>query len=82
MGLAVQYCITALYTERTTYLSIRIYYKTIKNVYIHIFFSFIVFGGTEVPIIYIILCRPSEDSLQGNAIADGSPFKNWQSTVG
>jgi hypothetical protein len=28
------------------------------------FFSLIVFGGTEVPIIYIFLCRPSEDSLQ------------------
>ncbi len=26
--------------------------------------------------------RPSEDSLQGNTIPDGSPSKDWQSTVG
>jgi hypothetical protein len=31
---------------------------------------------------YILLCRPSEDSLQGSAIPDGSPSKEWQSTVG
>jgi hypothetical protein len=46
------------------------------------FFSLIVFSGTEVPIVYILLCRPSEDSLQGNAIQDGSRSKDWQSTVG
>jgi hypothetical protein len=43
------------------------------------------FSGTKVPIVYILLCRPSEDSLQGNAILDipdGSPSKDWQSTVG
>ncbi len=28
----------------------------------HIFFFLIVFSGTEVPFIYILLCRPSEDS--------------------
>ncbi len=27
------------------------------------FFSLIVFGGTEVPIDFILLCGPSEDSL-------------------
>jgi hypothetical protein len=47
-----------------------------------IFFSLIVFGGTEVPMFYILLCRPSEDSLQGSAIPDGRPSKDWQSTVG
>jgi hypothetical protein len=31
---------------------------------------------------YILLCCPSEDSLQGSAIPDGSPSKDWQSTVG
>ncbi len=41
-----------------------------------------VFGGTEVPIVSILLYRPSEDSLQGSAIPDGSPSKDWQSTVG
>jgi hypothetical protein len=41
-----------------------------------------VFGGTEVPVVYILLCRPSEDTLQGRAIPDGSPSKDWQSTVG
>jgi hypothetical protein len=46
------------------------------------FFSWIVFGGTEVPIVYILLYRPSEDSPQGSAIPDGSPSKDWQSTVG
>jgi hypothetical protein len=40
------------------------------------FFSFIVFGGTEVPIVYIFLCRPSEDSLQQSAIPDGSPSQD------
>jgi hypothetical protein len=49
---------------------------------ITIFFSLIVFGGTEVPIVYILLCRPSENSLQGSAILDGSPSQDWQSTVG
>jgi hypothetical protein len=41
-----------------------------------IFFSFIVFGGTEVPIVYIFLCHPSEDSLQQSAIPDGSPSQD------
>jgi hypothetical protein len=44
----------------------------------YIFFSLIVFGGTEVPIVYIFLCRPSEDSLQWSAIPDGSP--SWDSS--
>jgi hypothetical protein len=48
----------------------------------NIFFSLIVFGGTEVPVVNILLCRPLEDSLQGSAIPDGSPSKDWQSTVG
>jgi hypothetical protein len=39
------------------------------------FFPLIVFGGTEVPIVYILLCRPSEDSLEGSAIPDGIPSK-------
>jgi hypothetical protein len=30
---------------------------------IYRFFSLIVFGGTEVLIVYILLCCPSEDSL-------------------
>jgi hypothetical protein len=38
-----------------------------------LFFSFMVFGVTEVPIVYIFLCRPSEDSLQ---IPDGSPSQD------
>ncbi len=46
------------------------------------FFSLIVFGGTEVPVVNILLCHPSEDSLQGSAIPDGCPSKDWQSTVG
>ncbi len=32
------------------------------------FFPLFVFGGTEVPIVYILLCHPSENSLQGSAI--------------
>ncbi len=48
----------------------------------HIFFSLSVFDGTKVLIVYIFLCRPSEDSLQWSAIPDGSPSKDWQSTVG
>ncbi len=47
-----------------------------------IFFFFNFFGGTEVPIVHILLCRHSEDSLQGSAFPDGSPSKDWQSTVG
>jgi hypothetical protein len=46
------------------------------------FFSLIVFGGIEEPIVYILLCHPSEDSLQESAIPDGSPSQDWQSTVG
>ncbi len=46
------------------------------------FLSLIVFGGTEVPIVYILLCRPSEDSLQRSALPDSSPSKDWQSTKG
>jgi hypothetical protein len=42
----------------------------------------IVFGGTEVPIVYILLFCSSEDSLQQKAIPDGSPSKDRQSTVG
>ncbi len=45
-------------------------------------FSLIVFDGTEVPIVYILFCRPSEDSLQQIPIPDGSLSKDWQSTVG
>jgi hypothetical protein len=48
----------------------------------NVFFPLIVFGGSEVPIVYILLCHPPEDSLQGSAIPDGSPSKDWQSTVG
>jgi hypothetical protein len=40
------------------------------------FFLFIVCGGPEAPIVYIVLCRPSEDSLQGSAIPDGSLSKD------
>jgi hypothetical protein len=46
------------------------------------FFSLNVFAGTEVPIVFILLCCPSEDSPQGSAIPDGSPSKDWQSTEG
>jgi hypothetical protein len=34
------------------------------------FFSLIVFGGTEVPIVYILLCHPSEDSIQQSSVVD------------
>jgi hypothetical protein len=43
------------------------------------FFSLIVYGGTKV---LILLCRLSEDSLQRSTIPDGSPPKDWKSTVG
>jgi hypothetical protein len=46
------------------------------------FFSSIVFGGTEDPIFLYSPLPPSEDSLQGSAIPDGSPSKDWQSTIG
>jgi hypothetical protein len=46
------------------------------------FFPELFFGGITVPIVYIHLCRPSEDSLQQSAIPDGSPSQDWQSTVG
>ncbi len=46
------------------------------------FFFLIVFAGKEVPIVYIFLCRPSEDSLQESAIPDASPSMDWQSTLG
>ncbi len=49
---------------------------------LNVLFSLNVFGGREVPIVHILLCRPSEDSLQGSAIPDGSPSKDWQSNVG
>ncbi len=42
----------------------------------------VVFGGTEVLLVTILLCHPSEVSLQRGVIPDGSPSKNWQSTVG
>ncbi len=48
----------------------------------YVFFSLDVFGGKEVPTVYILLCRPSEDSLQQSAIPDGSLSKDRQSTVG
>jgi hypothetical protein len=41
-----------------------------------IFCSLIVFGETEVPIVYILLCRPTDDSLQQSAIPDGRPSKD------
>ncbi len=46
------------------------------------FFFLIVFNGTKVLIVYILLCRPSEDSLLLSAIPVGSPSKDWQSSVG
>jgi hypothetical protein len=36
----------------------------LRNIFFFFFFFLIVFDGTEVPIVYILLCRPSEDSLQ------------------
>jgi hypothetical protein len=50
-------------------------YRNFKALYTF-FFSLFVFGGTEVPIVYIFLCRPSEDSLQQSAIPDGSPSQD------
>jgi hypothetical protein len=32
--------------------------------------------------VFILLCRPSEDSLQWSTIPNGSPSEDWQSTVG
>jgi hypothetical protein len=49
--------------------------KALQNIF---FFLHYFFGGTEVLIVYILLFRPSEDSLQQGA----SPSKGWQSTVG
>ncbi len=62
------------YTDRT--------HQEIYRYWATNFFSLIVFGGTEVHIIYILLCSPSEDSLQESVVPDGSPSKDWQSTVG
>jgi hypothetical protein len=47
-----------------------------------IFFSLYCFGGTEALIVFLYLCCPLEDSLQWKTIPDGSPSKDWQSTVG
>jgi hypothetical protein len=41
-----------------------------------LFFFLIDFGGTEAPIVYIFLYRPSEDSQQQSAIPDGSPSQD------
>jgi hypothetical protein len=46
------------------------------------FIFLIVFGGTEVPTVYILLCHPSEVSLQQSVIPDDRPTKDLQSTVG
>jgi hypothetical protein len=47
------------------------------------FFSLNCFWWNSSPYcFYILLCRPSEDSLQGSDIPDGSQSKDWQSTVG
>ncbi len=45
-----------------------------------IFFSLKCFRWTRSPFL-ILLCRSSEDCLQGSIIPDGSPTKDWQSTV-
>jgi hypothetical protein len=47
-----------------------------------VIFSLTIFDGPEVLIVYILLCRPSGDSLQRSAIREGSPSQDWQSTVG
>jgi hypothetical protein len=39
------------------------------------------FCWNRSPCVYILLFRPSEDSLQWSAIPDGSPSQAWQSTV-
>ncbi len=46
------------------------------------FLLLIVFGGPEALFVYILLCRPSEDSLEWSTIPDGSASKDRQSTVG
>ncbi len=46
------------------------------------FFPLTVFGGPEAPFfVFILLCSPSEVSLQWSTIPDGSPSTDWQSTV-
>ncbi len=41
------------------------------------------FWWTRGPfLVFILLCCSSEDSLQWSTIPDGSPSKDWQSTVG
>jgi hypothetical protein len=51
---------------------------------VQVLFCFsIVFWWTRGPfIVFILPCRPSEDSLQWSTIPDGSPSKDCQSTVG
>jgi hypothetical protein len=46
------------------------------------FFFSIVLGGKCAFFVYILLCRPSEDSLQLSTISDGSQSEDWLSTVG
>ncbi len=47
------------------------------------FFFLNCFWWTRGPFfVFILLYRPSEDSLQRSTISDGSPSEDWQSTVG
>jgi hypothetical protein len=41
----------------------------------------IVFGGPEAPFLFILLCHPSEDSLQWSTIPDGSPSKDCEEEI-
>ncbi len=46
------------------------------------FFSLLFLVEQRPLFVFILLCRPSEDSLQWSTIPEGSPSKGWQSTVG
>ncbi len=70
---SADFCITV----ETTWIVVGL--KGVSN----IFFFLNCFWWTRGPFfVFILLCRPSEDSLQWSTIPDGSPAKDWQSTVG
>jgi hypothetical protein len=54
-----------------------------STLYCSNFFFLNCFGWTKGPFfVFILLCHPSEDSLQWSTTQDGSPSKDRQSTVG
>ncbi len=54
----------------------------IQKILIYVFFLNCFWWTWGPFFVFILLCRPSEDSLQWSTIPDGSPSKDWQSTVG